>query len=144
MAKSNMSFERFRFSVPKADVSVLTWITSQANLSQSIRTLIRNRIAECGMSDVTCDTVVQKGKVGRPSNLELAQREIMKEQSAQETLEAPEAEVQPKEQVKSSVVEPRHKAPNMNFPIVDGTQSVKQEPIDNNEELPDMLSMMGH
>lgn len=137
---NNVSFDRFRFSVPKADVSVLSWIESQANLSSSIRTLIRNRIAEHGMSDVTCDTVVQKGKVGRPSNAELAQREVMKEQEAVE-----QAAVKPDKQEQPVTVNKQPEVPHvaqpdiqhqMSFPIVDGSQ---KNPDD---ELPDMLSMM--
>lgn len=138
---NNISFDRFRFSVPKADVSVLSWIESQANLSSSIRTLIRNRIAECGMTDVTCDAVVQKGKVGRPSNAELAQREVMKEQAAElaehnETANKAEpAKKMDEQQTVPYVAQPdiQHQ---MSFPIVDGSQKTSDD------DLPDMLSMM--
>lgn len=51
-------FVRFRFSVPKADQDVLAWAEEQANLSISLRTLIRDSIRTHGIVDATCLPVV--------------------------------------------------------------------------------------
>lgn len=72
--KGDENFTRHRFSVPKADVSVQEWIQNQYNLSVSLRMLIKDYIRVNGTTDVTCAAVEQRGKVGRPSNAELARR----------------------------------------------------------------------
>lgn len=61
-----VSFRRLRFSVPNADVSVIEWIDAQANLSASIRELIKDSIRRNGIMDATCMRVEQRGAVGRP------------------------------------------------------------------------------
>ena len=42
-------FIRYRFSVPKADKAVTQWAEAQANLSMSLRTLIRESIRQHGV-----------------------------------------------------------------------------------------------
>lgn len=58
--------KRYRFTVPLADESVLEWCENQANLSFSLRTLVREYIAKHGMTDATCGEVVQAPRRGRP------------------------------------------------------------------------------
>lgn len=47
-------FVRFRFSVPRMDQDVLAWAQAQANLSISLRALIRDSIRTHGVVDATC------------------------------------------------------------------------------------------
>lgn len=47
-------FVRFRFSVPRMDQDVLAWAKAQANLSISLRSLIRDSIRTHGVVDATC------------------------------------------------------------------------------------------
>lgn len=68
------SFKRYRFSVPKADVSVTEWINAQANLSFSLRQLIKEHIVQHGVVDVTCMAVGKQPRPGRPTNAELEAR----------------------------------------------------------------------
>lgn len=58
--------KRYRFSVPEGDKSVHNWIASQANLSFSLRTLIKNCISQMGYVDVTCGKPMEKAS-GRPN-----------------------------------------------------------------------------
>lgn len=74
MGKKTVSSQRFRLSVPDADESVLAWIGAQLNLSASVRMLIRDDIQQNGFTDVSCRTVEQGAKRGRPSNAELERR----------------------------------------------------------------------
>lgn len=67
---SEDSFKRYRFSVPKADVSVDNWIKAQSNLSYSLRELIKSHIREHGITDATCIPVECSRGPGRPSNSE--------------------------------------------------------------------------
>ena len=62
------SFKRYRFSVPIEDKSVTQWISAQANLSHSIRELIKTAIRCNGYSDVSCYPVQQLmvGGAGMP------------------------------------------------------------------------------
>lgn len=57
---------RFRVSVPNADISVLTWIGAQSDLSASVRALIRDAIRRDGYQDATCYPVKQQPRRGRP------------------------------------------------------------------------------
>lgn len=61
-----VDYRRLRFSVPVEDVSVLEWIAYQANMSASIRALIKDEIRRNGITDATCGAVEQKKPVGRP------------------------------------------------------------------------------
>ena len=58
--------KRYRFTVPLADESVLEWCENQANLSFSLRMLVREYIAKHGMTDATCGEVIQAPRRGRP------------------------------------------------------------------------------
>lgn len=58
--------KRFRVSVPETDESVLAWIGAQSDLSNSVRTLIRESIERNGYRDATCYPVVQQPRRGRP------------------------------------------------------------------------------
>lgn len=71
--KKSDNFKRFRFSVPNADESVLEWINAQANLSYSLRYIIKESISKNGISDATCGRV-EKDRRGRPTK---AQQEAM-------------------------------------------------------------------
>lgn len=68
MAKD--SFNRCRFSVPKADTSVNDWMSMQSNLSISLRMLIGEAIERDGYVDITCKRKEQLPKRGRPSKIE--------------------------------------------------------------------------
>lgn len=68
MAKD--SFNRYRYSVPKADTSVNDWISAQSNLSISLRMLIGDAIERDGYIDITCKRKEQLPKRGRPSKIE--------------------------------------------------------------------------
>ena len=50
---------RYRISVPKEDISIQQWMDCQANISHSIRTIIRAYIQENGYTDATCQPVKQ-------------------------------------------------------------------------------------
>lgn len=65
---ANETTERHRISVPLGDTAVLDWIHNQANLSYSLRLVIREYISRHGYGDVTCLDVSQMAKRGRPSN----------------------------------------------------------------------------
>ena len=58
--------KRFRVSVPETDESVLAWIGAQSDLSNSVRSLIRESIERNGYRDATCYPVVQQPRRGRP------------------------------------------------------------------------------
>ena len=63
---------QLRFTVPDADTVVFEWIKSQHNLSNSLRTLIKQFIATNGFTDSTCaakiDSIpVQVGGVSAPT-----------------------------------------------------------------------------
>lgn len=45
---------RYRLSVPESDVDVIEWIMAQANLSISMRALIKRYVAEEGIRDAFC------------------------------------------------------------------------------------------
>ena len=60
------AFKRYRFSVPNADTSVVSWIAAQSNLSWSIRELIKTAIRCSGFTDVSCYPVTQI-PIGIPS-----------------------------------------------------------------------------
>lgn len=120
---SEENFVRHRFSVPKADESVTEWIAHQSNLSFSIRFLIKDYIRVHGMTDATCAPVEQRGKVGRPSNAELAAREVAKsfESSAVSTESRSQIDSEP---VKSIGEEPLRQniAPQVDYQTMKQTQ----------------------
>lgn len=77
MAKTSKKLpaERFRFSVPSDDISVIQWLGNQHSISNSVRALIRDAIRSTGLQDVTCMPVEPYAKRGRPSNAEKMARE---------------------------------------------------------------------
>lgn len=68
--------KRYRFTVPLADESVLEWCENQANLSFSLRMLVREYIAKHGMTDATCGEVIQAPRRGRPPKEDTESTEI--------------------------------------------------------------------
>lgn len=77
MGRPSIDTTRYRLSVPNADTSTLEWLKAQLNISASIRVLIREDIQQNGFTDVTCRTVEQGPKRGRPSNAELERRQVV-------------------------------------------------------------------
>lgn len=63
-----------KVGIPIADISVMRWLENQDNMSDSIRSLIRDDVERNGYSDVFCREVVPGAKKGRPSNAELQMR----------------------------------------------------------------------
>lgn len=57
---------RLRWSVPRADASVVKWLEAQYNVSQSLRILIRESIQREGYVDLACRPVEQLPRRGRP------------------------------------------------------------------------------
>lgn len=49
---NDSNIHRYRLVVPEADAQVMTWVTTQSNLSLSLRLLIRQAIAEQGYTDI--------------------------------------------------------------------------------------------
>ena len=62
---------RYRFAVPTQDASVHEWLESQMNMSMSLRLLIKEDIMRNGCTDMTCRTVEQIPKRGRPSTADV-------------------------------------------------------------------------
>ena len=62
---------RYRFAVPTQDASVHAWLESQMNMSMSLRLLIKEDIMRNGCTDMTCRTVEQIPKRGRPSTTDV-------------------------------------------------------------------------
>ena len=121
-----VDYRRLRFSVPVEDVSVLEWIAYQANMSASIRALIKDEIRRNGITDATCSVVEQKRPVGRPRK---AQEEL-------ESIETQETAPEPEKPVYVFQDEPEEPA------------QIQEEPEQLGEngaiggELPDMASLM--
>ena len=68
MAKEDTN-KRFRISIPLEDTSVIEWLEKQANISFSLRVLIKEAIAQDGYIDVTCradSSMGQPKRAGRP------------------------------------------------------------------------------
>lgn len=74
MANMTESAKRYRLQVPAADESVQKWLAAQINISNSLRLLIREDIQKNGFTDMTCRSVEQGPKRGRPTNAELERR----------------------------------------------------------------------
>ncbi|WP_412075480.1 hypothetical protein ACLF6K_06035 [Streptomyces xanthophaeus] len=67
-AMANQSGEprKVRWTVPAADTSVIEWLNEQADISQSIRLLIRESIQRDGYIDIFYKPVDQLPRRGRP------------------------------------------------------------------------------
>ena len=115
MGKKEESFTRHRFSVPKADDTVREWMEAQSNLSQSLRQLIREYVRKNGCTDVTCARVEQIGKVGRPSNEELARRAAEADMGVSETV------------VADGFIDDRHRQMGQSHQVIQ--QSMSGQPI---------------
>lgn len=76
-AMANQSGEprKVRWTVPAADTSVIEWLNEQADISQSIRLLIRESIQRDGYIDVFYKPVDQLPRRGRPPLESNEQRE---------------------------------------------------------------------
>ncbi|MGW0868867.1 hypothetical protein ACWD3Z_00080 [Streptomyces sp. NPDC002740] len=66
---------KVRWTVPAADTSVIEWLNEQADISQSMRQLIRESIQRDGYSDVFYKPVEQLPRRGRPPLESTEQRE---------------------------------------------------------------------
>lgn len=80
---SDVGMSRHRLSVPHSDLTVREWMAKQANVSSSIRQLIRMYVEQYGMTDPTCIPVMQVRKPGRPSNAEKMARVMMESDEGQ-------------------------------------------------------------
>ncbi|GHB88467.1 hypothetical protein GCM10010306_099380 [Streptomyces umbrinus] len=66
MANQSGEPRKVRWTVPAADTSVIEWLNEQADISQSIRLLIRESIQRDGYIDVFYKPVDQLPRRGRP------------------------------------------------------------------------------
>ncbi|MDL5199633.1 hypothetical protein [Streptomyces sp. ALI-76-A] len=66
MANQSGESRKVRWTVPAADTSVIEWLNEQADISQSIRLLIRESIQRDGYIDVFYKPVDQLPRRGRP------------------------------------------------------------------------------
>lgn len=75
MANQSGEPRKVRWTVPAADTSVIDWLNEQADISQSIRLLIRESIQRDGYIDVFYKPVDQLPRRGRPPLENTEQRE---------------------------------------------------------------------
>ncbi|MGW3973872.1 hypothetical protein ACWEFD_31855 [Streptomyces ardesiacus] len=75
MANQSGEPRKVRWTVPAADTSVIEWLNEQADISQSIRLLIRESIQRDGYVDVFYKPVEQLPRRGRPPLESTGQRE---------------------------------------------------------------------
>ncbi|MGW0900769.1 hypothetical protein ACWD0G_27990 [Streptomyces goshikiensis] len=75
MANQSGEPRKVRWTVPAADTSVIEWLNEQADVSQSMRTLIRDSIQRDGYIDVFYKPVDQLPRRGRPPLESIEQRE---------------------------------------------------------------------
>lgn len=106
-ASKKLPAERFRFSVPSDDISVIQWLGNQHSISNSVRALIRDAIRSTGLQDVTCMPVEPYAKRGRPSNAEKMAREQAQMVDGQTTGNTFERVSEP---IQESVREPERKS----------------------------------
>ncbi|WP_158819117.1 MULTISPECIES: hypothetical protein [Streptomyces] len=66
MANQSGEPRKIRWTVPAVDTSVIEWLNEQADISQSIRLLIRESIQRDGYIDVYYKPVDQLPRRGRP------------------------------------------------------------------------------
>lgn len=71
---TKISRKYVKLSVPEDDTTVLEWLAVQVNMSDSIRSLIRDDVQKNGYSDLFCREVIPGAKRGRPTNAELQMR----------------------------------------------------------------------
>ncbi|MFD4475918.1 hypothetical protein ACFWPU_07360 [Streptomyces sp. NPDC058471] len=75
MANQSGEPRKVRWTVPAADTSVIEWLNEQADISQSIRLLIRESIQRDGYIDVFYKPVDQLPRRGRPPLESIEQHE---------------------------------------------------------------------
>ncbi|MBL1115437.1 hypothetical protein JK364_23995 [Streptomyces sp. 110] len=75
MANQSGEPRKVRWTVPAADTSVIEWLNKQADISQSLRLLIRESIQRDGYIDVYYKPVEQLPRRGRPPLESTEQRE---------------------------------------------------------------------
>lgn len=75
MANQSGEPRKVRWTVPAADTSVIEWLNVQADISQSIRLLIRESIQRDGYIDAFYKPVDQLPRRGRPPLESIEQRE---------------------------------------------------------------------
>ncbi|MFC8125489.1 hypothetical protein [Streptomyces sp. NPDC057302] len=75
MANQSGEPRKVRWTVPAADTSVIEWLNEQADISQSIRLLIRESIQRDGYIDIFYKPVDQLPRRGRPPLESTEQRE---------------------------------------------------------------------
>ncbi|MFD8609467.1 hypothetical protein [Streptomyces sp. NPDC059631] len=75
MASQSGGPRKVRWTVPAVDTSVIEWLNEQADISQSIRLLIRESIQRDGFVDVYYKPVEQLPRRGRPPLESIEQRE---------------------------------------------------------------------
>lgn len=101
---------RYRMSVPEEDVAVIQWVEAQANLSFSLRSIIKDYISNYGISDATCMFLGTKGGrgPGRPTEAEKFAKEVAQRTLAEKNAKGgtPVDVTVPTESVESSVVQP--------------------------------------
>lgn len=88
---------KVRWTVPAADTSVIEWLTEQADISQSIRLLIRESIQRDGYIDVFYKPVDQLPRRGRPP-LEITEQHEDDEATAERRPTARPVQPQPQPQ----------------------------------------------
>ncbi|MFD4242744.1 hypothetical protein ACFWP3_14255 [Streptomyces sp. NPDC058525] len=87
MANQSGEPRKVRWTVPAADTSVIEWLNEQADISQSIRLLIRESIQRDGYIDVFYKPVDQQPRRGRPP-LEITEQRADAEATAERRLAA--------------------------------------------------------
>ena len=70
---------RYRISVPKEDISITQWMECQANISHSIRTIIKSYIQEYGYTDATCQPVPMIKHSNSKQNYETTLSDLMEQ-----------------------------------------------------------------
>ncbi|MFE5864508.1 hypothetical protein [Streptomyces virginiae] len=94
MANQSGEPRKVRWTVPAADTSVIEWLNEQADISQSIRLLIRESIQRDGYIDVFYKPVDQQPRRGRPP-LEIAEQREDAEATAERRPAARPVQPQP-------------------------------------------------
>ncbi|MEV7952926.1 hypothetical protein [Streptomyces sp. NPDC088141] len=94
MANQSGEPRKVRWTVPAADTSVIEWLNEQADISQSIRLLIRESIQRDGYIDVFYKPVDQLPRRGRPP-LEITEQREDDEATAERRPAARPVQAQP-------------------------------------------------
>ncbi|MFJ2419301.1 hypothetical protein [Streptomyces brevispora] len=97
MANQSGEPRKVRWTVPAADTSVIEWLNEQADISQSIRLLIRESIQRDGYIDVFYKPVDQLPRRGRPP-LEITEQREDDEATAERRPAARPVQPQPQPQ----------------------------------------------